>query len=91
VYKTLPGLTATPDYDGKDVTIVGYALIPFVDFKNLQDFRKVPPHSELLWPPPTLSVRDRGWARGSVCCAVRQRLFSACSVTTLMASTLHRR
>jgi hypothetical protein len=52
VYKILPGLTATPDYDGKDVTIVGYALIPFVDFKNLQDFRKVPPHSELLWAAP---------------------------------------
>ena len=43
VYRTLPGLTATPDFKGKDVSIVGYALTPFVDLQNLNDFRKARP------------------------------------------------
>ncbi len=47
MYRTLSGLTATPDFDGKDVSIVGYALTPYVDLKNLNDFRKVHPHASL--------------------------------------------
>jgi hypothetical protein len=41
VYKTSTRLSSTPDFSGKDVTIVGFALIPFIDLKNIWDFRKV--------------------------------------------------
>ncbi len=43
VYRTNRGLSKVPNFASADVSIVGYALVPYLNFKNLNDFRKVPP------------------------------------------------
>jgi len=52
VYKSSSRISSTPDFSGKDVTIVGFALTPFVDLKNIWDFRKLVPNTpgnNLAW------------------------------------------